>query len=206
MSKTGDMVLWLNSGRARFVTPDVISCLAMLAKQHWEKVYKSKSTDSVSWFQKHALMYLVSMLMMPSWDSVSLKSNTPAWLVMLPPSKFIVTFLPIIGALSDVQLSENNVCCVLSDVNILPWKGCINIAIANIVVICDIYATFFYCFDEQFRLKGYSIAAEFQCGLTEYFVSFNVESHHRSLGYSTPDKVCRAVVGGGAIMVDKYKS
>ena len=30
----------------------------MQAKEHWEKVYKSKSTDSVSWFQEHALCSL----------------------------------------------------------------------------------------------------------------------------------------------------
>ena len=27
----------------------------MKSKEHWEQVYKTKSTDSVSWFQEHAL-------------------------------------------------------------------------------------------------------------------------------------------------------
>jgi hypothetical protein len=39
----------------------------------------------------------------------------------------------------------------------------------------------------------------------KYFIEFNVERSHQSLGYnSTPGKVCRAAVGGGARIVDKY--
>ena len=30
----------------------------------------------------------------------------------------------------------------------------------------------------------------------KYFIEFNVERSHQSLGYSTPDKVYRAAVGG----------
>ena len=58
---------------------------------------------------------------------------------------------------------------------------------------------------EDIYLKGYSTAAELQCGLKEYFVLFNVERSHQSLGYSTPDKVYRAAAGGGARIVDKHK-
>ena len=55
------------------------------------------------------------------------------------------------------------------------------------------------------NLKGYSTTAELLYGLKEYFVLFNVERPHQSLGYSTPDKVYRAAAGGGARIVDKYK-
>jgi putative transposase len=58
---------------------------------------------------------------------------------------------------------------------------------------------------EDIYLKGYATAAELQCGLKEYFVLFNVERTHQLLGYSTPDKVYRTAVGGGARIVDKYK-
>ena len=58
---------------------------------------------------------------------------------------------------------------------------------------------------EDIYLKGYSTAAELQCGLKEYFVLFNAERLRQSLGYSTPDKVYRAAAGGGARIVDKYK-
>ena len=58
---------------------------------------------------------------------------------------------------------------------------------------------------EDIYLKGYSTTAELLYGLKEYFVLFNVERPHQSLGYSTPDKVYRAAVGGGARIVDKYK-
>ena len=57
---------------------------------------------------------------------------------------------------------------------------------------------------EDIYLKGYATVAELQCGLKKYFIEFNVERSHQSLGYSTPDKVYRAAVGGGARIVDKY--
>ena len=58
---------------------------------------------------------------------------------------------------------------------------------------------------EDIYLKGYATAAELQSGLKEYFVLFNDGRPHQSLGYSTPDKVYRAAVGGGARIVDKYR-
>ena len=39
---------------------------------------------------------------------------------------------------------------------------------------------------------------------TEYFVFYNSERMHQSLGYSTPDEVYRTARGGGAKIVDKY--
>ena len=59
---------------------------------------------------------------------------------------------------------------------------------------------------EDIYLKGYSTAAELRCGLKEYFVLFNDERPHQSLGYSTPDKVYLAAAGGGARIVDKYRN
>ena len=41
-------------------------------------------------------------------------------------------------------------------------------------------------------------------GLTEYFVFYNSERMHQSLGYDTPDQVYRTASGGGARIVDKY--
>jgi putative transposase len=57
---------------------------------------------------------------------------------------------------------------------------------------------------EDVYLKGYATMPELLIGLTEYFVFYNTERTHQSLGYSTPDKVYRAVTGGGAMIVDKY--
>ena len=42
------------------------------------------------------------------------------------------------------------------------------------------------------------------CHLKEYFLLFNVDRPHQSLGYSTPDKVYQTASGGGAGIVDKY--
>ena len=41
-------------------------------------------------------------------------------------------------------------------------------------------------------------------GLAEYFVLYNTERPHQSLGYETPDQVYRTASGGGARIVDKY--
>ena len=46
--------------------------------------------------------------------------------------------------------------------------------------------------------------SELLIGLTEYFVLYNTERPHQSLGYATPDQVYRAARGGGARIVDKY--
>ena len=46
--------------------------------------------------------------------------------------------------------------------------------------------------------------SELLIGLTEYFVHYNTERPHQSLGYATPDHVYRTARGGGARIVDKY--
>jgi len=46
--------------------------------------------------------------------------------------------------------------------------------------------------------------SELLVGLTEYFVLYNTERPHQSLGYETPDQVYRTASGGGARIVDKY--
>jgi putative transposase len=58
---------------------------------------------------------------------------------------------------------------------------------------------------EDMYLNGYATVTELHCGLKEYFIPFNVERPRQSLGYSTPDEVCRTAIGGGAKIVDKYR-
>ena len=57
---------------------------------------------------------------------------------------------------------------------------------------------------EDVYLKGYTTMSELLIGLTEYFVLYNTERPHQSLGYDTPDQVYRTASGGGARIVDKY--
>jgi putative transposase len=57
---------------------------------------------------------------------------------------------------------------------------------------------------EDVYLKGYTTMSELLIGLTEYFVLYNTERPHQSLGYETPDEVYRTATGGGARIVDKY--
>jgi putative transposase len=45
---------------------------------------------------------------------------------------------------------------------------------------------------------------ELTAGLARYFVFYNEECPHQSLGYTTPDVVYRTAIGGGAVIVDKY--
>jgi len=58
---------------------------------------------------------------------------------------------------------------------------------------------------EDVYLKGYDTVPEAQLGLTKYFLFYNRERTHQSLGYKTPDVVYRTASGGGARIVDKYK-
>ena len=58
---------------------------------------------------------------------------------------------------------------------------------------------------EDMYLKGYTTLPELLLGLTEYFVFYNTERTHQSLGYSTPDVVYRTASGGGASIVDKVR-
>ncbi len=48
--------------------------------------------------------------------------------------------------------------------------------------------------------------SELLIGLAEYFVYYNTERPHQSLGYGTPDHVYRTASGGGARIVDKYST
>ena len=57
---------------------------------------------------------------------------------------------------------------------------------------------------EDVYLKGYATMPDLLLGLTEYFVFYNTERPHQSLGYDTPDHVYRTAGGGGAMIVDKY--
>lgn len=59
---------------------------------------------------------------------------------------------------------------------------------------------------EDVYLKGYGTLPELLLGLTEYFVFYNTERTHQSLGYDTPDQVYRTGSGGGARIVDKFSS
>ena len=57
---------------------------------------------------------------------------------------------------------------------------------------------------EDVYLKGYAGLPELLLGLTEYFVFYNTERFHQSLGYLTPDEVYRSASGGGARIEDKF--
>lgn len=57
---------------------------------------------------------------------------------------------------------------------------------------------------EDVYLKGYSTMGELQAGLKEYFLLYNGERPHQSLGNKTPDVVYQTGIGGGAMIVDKF--
>ncbi len=57
---------------------------------------------------------------------------------------------------------------------------------------------------EDVYLKGYATMGELMLGLTEYFVFYNGERPHQSLGNHTPDVVYRTAIGGGALIVGKF--
>ena len=46
--------------------------------------------------------------------------------------------------------------------------------------------------------------SELLIGLTKYFLFYNSERPHQSLGYDIPGEVYRTASGGGARIVDKY--
>lgn len=59
---------------------------------------------------------------------------------------------------------------------------------------------------EDVYLKGYGTIPELFLGLTKYFAFYNLERPHQSLGYCTPDTVYATGIGGGAMIVDKWKT
>jgi putative transposase len=57
---------------------------------------------------------------------------------------------------------------------------------------------------EEVYLKGYENMPDLLLGLTHYFLFYNAERLHQSLGYTTPDEVYQTAAGGGAKIVDKF--
>jgi putative transposase len=57
---------------------------------------------------------------------------------------------------------------------------------------------------EDVYLKGYENMPELLLGLTHYFVFYNQERKHQSLGNRTPEVVYKTAIGGGAKIVDKF--
>ena len=58
---------------------------------------------------------------------------------------------------------------------------------------------------EDVYLKGYASMGELMVGLADYFVFYNGERPHQSLGQQTPDVVYRSAIGGGAMIIDKFR-
>lgn len=59
---------------------------------------------------------------------------------------------------------------------------------------------------EDVYLKGYETMPTLLLGLTDYFLFYNGERPHQSLGYATPDVVYHTATGGGAKIVDRFNS
>jgi len=57
---------------------------------------------------------------------------------------------------------------------------------------------------EEVYLKQHGSLQDLLMGLTRYFMFYNEERLHQSLGYQTPDDVYRTSTGGGAKIVDKF--
>ena len=57
---------------------------------------------------------------------------------------------------------------------------------------------------EDVYLKGYATMGELMVGLVKYFLFYNGERPHQSLGDKTPEIVYRTAMGGGAMIVDKF--
>ena len=59
---------------------------------------------------------------------------------------------------------------------------------------------------EDVYLNGYATMGELLIGLTKYFAFYNAERPHQSLGNQTPQEVHKTSSGGGAMILDKYRS
>ena len=57
---------------------------------------------------------------------------------------------------------------------------------------------------EDVYLKKYGNVKDLLLGLTSYFMFYNNERRHQSLGYVTPDVVYQTGLGGGAMIVDNF--
>jgi putative transposase len=58
---------------------------------------------------------------------------------------------------------------------------------------------------EDVYLKGYANMGELMLGLTEYMIFFNAERPHQSLDYATPNDAYKTGIGGGAMIIDKFR-
>ena len=54
-------------------------------------------------------------------------------------------------------------------------------------------------------LKGYADLRAVSLGLTEYFLFYDEDRPHMALSNKAPVKVYRTRLGGGALIVDKYR-
>jgi putative transposase len=59
---------------------------------------------------------------------------------------------------------------------------------------------------EDVYLKKYETIPTLLLGLTDYFLFYNGERRHQSLGYTTPDVVYHTATGGGAKIVDRFSN
>jgi putative transposase len=59
---------------------------------------------------------------------------------------------------------------------------------------------------EDVYLKGYETLPTLLLGLTDYFLFYNGERRHQSLGYATPNAVYLTATGGGAKIVDRFNN
>jgi putative transposase len=59
---------------------------------------------------------------------------------------------------------------------------------------------------EDVYLKGYATVGELMLGLSEYFALYNTDRPHQALQNKTPDEVYKTATGGGALIVQKYKT
>lgn len=59
---------------------------------------------------------------------------------------------------------------------------------------------------EDVYLNGYATMVELLVGLTKYFAFYNTERPHQALDNQTPQEVHKTSRGGGAMIVDKYRS
>jgi putative transposase len=57
---------------------------------------------------------------------------------------------------------------------------------------------------EEVYLKQHDSVQSLLIGLTDYFVFYNQELRHQSLGYKTPSVVYQTATGGGAKIIDKH--
>ena len=58
---------------------------------------------------------------------------------------------------------------------------------------------------EEVYLKQHDTVQSLLIGLTDYFVFYNQERYHQSLGYKTPNRVYQTAIGGGAKIIDSYR-